>query len=80
MSFNNQAKLLRVTRFNAGLGQQQMAERLGFDSAQMVSNIERGVMGIPSKYWKKLIELCGIGPLKEALIGDLKEHMRGVLK
>lgn len=80
MKFKNQSKLMRTTRYKSQLTQQDMAVFMGTDSAQQVSNIERGESPIPQKYWKKLSRLSGKDELLKALVDDLKDEFKGELK
>lgn len=56
-------------RVAAGLSQVAVAKKLGYGSAQFISNVERGLCGYPLKNLKKLEKVLGV---------DLK-HMRTLL-
>lgn len=49
-------------RINAGLSQQYVAEKLGYNTPQFISNWERGVSFPPIKVLKLLAGLYGIDP------------------
>lgn len=52
--------LLKDARAEAGYTQKQIADKFGYDSAQFVSNWERGVSSPPLKTLKKLAALYHI--------------------
>ena len=52
--------LVREHRLKMGLSQAQLAEQLGYDTLQFVSNVERGTAKLPLSTLGKLIELLGI--------------------
>lgn len=80
MSFKHQAQILRVARFNANMTQEQMADCLGMESAQHISNLERGEAAIPKKYWKKLAGMTGKEVLRNALLNDLRDEFKSEVK
>ena len=51
------ADILKHTRESAGLSQRQVADALGYQSAQFISNWERGVSTPPIKTLKRLGDL-----------------------
>jgi transcriptional regulator with XRE-family HTH domain len=51
------AQFLKQTREKADLSQRQVADELGYQSAQFISNWERGVSSPPLKTLKKLGDL-----------------------
>jgi transcriptional regulator with XRE-family HTH domain len=53
-------KYLKKKRVDAGLSQRAVGVRLGYGSAQFISNIERGEASIPPKVVRKLIPLLKI--------------------
>jgi len=56
-------------RIAAGLSQVAVARKLGYGSAQFVSNVERGLCGYPLRNLRKLEKVLGV---------DLK-HMQALL-
>jgi transcriptional regulator with XRE-family HTH domain len=48
---------LKQKREEKQLTQFQVAKKLGYGSAQFISNMERGVSGVPMRSIKKVIEL-----------------------
>jgi transcriptional regulator with XRE-family HTH domain len=54
------AAFLRNGRLNAGLSQKQVADELGYDSVQFVSNWERGLRTPPGKTLLKLSKMYNI--------------------
>ena len=60
MGSDNQAKLIKKAREKLGLSQQELADRIGFGSAQSISNIERGVIPFPASRARRMCEILGI--------------------
>lgn len=58
----------RVTCFS----QQSFAEKLGYINGQFISNVERGVCGLPAKLIPKICEILKLRPeaVFEALLKD----------
>ncbi len=52
MKFPNQAQCLRDFRAEYGLTQKELSDVVGLESAQFISNMERGVVSIPPSYVK----------------------------
>lgn len=50
----------RQKRIAAGLSQRQVAQKLGYNNAQFVSNVERGLCNYPLRNLKKLEKLIGL--------------------
>ncbi|MGE3975303.1 MAG: helix-turn-helix domain-containing protein [Bdellovibrionales bacterium] len=50
-------RYLKQSRQKAGLSQKIVSERLGLQTAQYISNIERGLCAVPIDTLKKLIQL-----------------------
>jgi transcriptional regulator with XRE-family HTH domain len=59
MKYKNTARFLKQAREVAGISQADIAERLGLE-AQSISNIERGLTGVPRKYVFKVCEILKI--------------------
>jgi transcriptional regulator with XRE-family HTH domain len=55
-------KLLKTSREKKKLTQVGLSKLLGFDNPQFVSNIERGLAGVPPKHFKKLAQILDIRP------------------
>lgn len=71
------AAYMRRAREAAGLSQQEVSRKLGFTSAQFISNWERGVSGPPMK---SLVRLKAIYKLDTNYVVDLiVESTRGKL-
>lgn len=56
--------IIRNARLKLGLSQKSVANELGYDSAQFVSNIERGVSDVPPVHIPKLVNLLKIDKKK----------------
>ncbi len=55
------SKFLREAREKAGLTQMDVAERLGYSSAQFISNWERGLSSPPMKTLTVLAQMYKVG-------------------
>tara|TARA_R110002049_G_scaffold261543_1_gene437652 strand:+ start:1395 stop:1733 length:339 start_codon:yes stop_codon:yes gene_type:complete len=57
--------------------QNQLSKLLGYKNGQFISNVERGLCGIPLKGIKKLIEVLDLNEndLKQAMIKDYEETL-----
>lgn len=72
------SKVLRTSRRKQNLTQQQLAKRLGFKSAQMVSNWERGIACLPIKKINKISKVLDLP--KSILVGLMVANYRENLK
>lgn len=66
--------LLRESREKQGLTQSDVADKLGFESAQYVSNVERGISSLSIKHAKPLARLLNI--TVDAIINAKTEDTR----
>lgn len=64
---------LKKRRLTEGLSQRDVGLKLGYGSAQFISNIERGEASIPPKVIKKLMNVLSISE-KEVLKIMLQQH------
>lgn len=64
------SELMREGRTKKGLSQIEVAKKLGLESAQFISNIERGCADIPPMYVKKLSKVIG---------ADTSEILRAII-
>lgn len=71
------SEYLQQSRINAGLSQKEVSEKLGYTSAQFISNWERGVSTPPPKSAKKLANMYGVS-LEEFLDLLLKDTIQQV--
>ncbi|MGZ6479349.1 MAG: helix-turn-helix domain-containing protein [Bdellovibrionales bacterium] len=55
---------VRAMRETASFTQAELAERLGYTSAQFISNIERGISVAPLPLLAKLARICKANPEK----------------
>ena len=60
---------LKAHRQKAGFTQIELSERLGYSTAQFISNIERGICAVPMNVVALYAELCEIN--KDELLGML---------
>jgi transcriptional regulator with XRE-family HTH domain len=75
------AQFLKQTREKADLSQRQVADVLGYQSAQFISNWERGVSSPPIKTLKKLGDLYRIKAetLYQVMVQDTLRRIEGDL-
>ena len=73
---------LKEKRVNSGLTQQDLADELGYNSPQMVSNWERGLCGPKFSDLIKLAKVCKISSqeLIEVLMESQEKIFRSYLK
>lgn len=76
MKFENTARLVRLARLRAGLTQVEFATVLGYDNAQVVSNVERGEAALPAKRAKKIRALLSKESLLRAYMEDVQNQWR----
>ena len=62
MRKNHLGKYLQKKRINADMTQIEVARKLGYSSAQFISNFERGLCSPPLKQMKKLTNLYDLDP------------------
>jgi transcriptional regulator with XRE-family HTH domain len=68
-------KIIKERRLKVGLSQGKLAEAFGYASPQFISNIERGLCGIPADNILGLAKVLKINP--EVLIAaDVAEYER----
>lgn len=65
-------KALKAAREKAGVTQDGMAKEMGYKSAQIVSNWERGVCDLPLKKARKFCKIVNmeLGALKKLILTD----------
>lgn len=68
---------LKQKRLAAGVSQKTLSDALGFSSGQTISNIERGLCGVPLSQVKKICKILGVSKseIKQILISDYKEKL-----
>lgn len=70
-------KYLKAKRESKGLTQLAVAQKLGYSSPQFISNIERGISGVPLKSLRVLVSLYSIHP--EEIVDLLLKEKRDIL-
>ncbi len=82
-SFKHIGKFIRERRLAHPqfYSQNQLSKLLGYKNGQFISNVERGLCGIPLKGIAKLIEVLDIQPaeLKSAMQRDYEETLDNFL-
>jgi len=81
-SFDNIAKTIKSARSKAMLSQGQLATLTGYTRAQYISNLERGLCGVP---YNKIMAFSGalnIMPyeIREAMLADVRESINAHIK
>jgi transcriptional regulator with XRE-family HTH domain len=70
--FQTLGLLLKKSRIQAGLSQDDVAKKLGYGSYQFISNWERGISSPPCKILKKIQGIYGVpaSKLYKVLLSD----------
>jgi transcriptional regulator with XRE-family HTH domain len=65
---------LKKIRERANLTQTEVSERVGYASAQFISNIERGVSGAPPSLLARMVKICKAkpGPVADIILSSQK--------
>lgn len=83
-NFNNIATVVRQGREASGLrySQQELSAVLGYKNGQFISNIERGLCGLPVKMVPKVVEVLKMDPaiIKKAMVDDMTGHFDSVME
>jgi len=81
MKYENTSTLISEWRSLNKLGQKALALKLGYRSAQFISNIERGLCLLPVKKFNKLSRVLGLDLelIKTAYIADISEEINRVI-
>lgn len=53
-------EFLKDERAKSGFTQAEVAEKMGYETAQFLSNIERGKSAIPYEFIRKVIKIYGV--------------------
>ena len=75
--FNRQAKLFKEARAKAEITQTALAKTLGI-KPQYVSQVERGVQGVPLKKWVTVCKILNLNTEKmaRAITNDFGDRIR----
>ena len=78
----NFGQFLKTKRVEAGLSQEVVAKKLGYTSAQFISNWERGVSAPPIERLKSLAELYKIphNHLIDVIVDETRDYLKTVFK
>lgn len=71
-------RYLKQKRIEAGFTQVDVANRLGYSTAQFISNFERGLCAPPIKNLRVLIKLYGLDP--EEVLGLIMDEQESSLR
>ena len=71
------SKLLRTKRLEKDLSQEELGKMLKYKNAQVISNIERGLAGLPPHTLKKISEILETPHeiFVDAMVSDYREHL-----
>jgi transcriptional regulator with XRE-family HTH domain len=84
--FEKLGKYLRQQRLKRGMSQSEVAKRLGYSTAQFISNWERGMSSPPVKTLRKLAQFYDISAgamfavVQEEFIRELNQEYWGSTK
>lgn len=79
--FRELSECLKTAREAKGLTQRELAERLGYSSAQFISNWERDVGRIPLKIAPRILRILDIQPetyVRLLMIGSMRHLKRNL--
>lgn len=79
MSFSTQAEIIKNRRTELKISQKKVATYLGYGSSQYISNMERGVSGIPEKDLVKISTILKMGR-KDLYWAVLTDHAKRLKK
>ncbi len=71
--------MLKVLREKAGLTQSELSQKMGYTSAQFISNIERGLANLPPSKFKTASKVLGVS-VKELVTLRLKADKARLMK
>jgi transcriptional regulator with XRE-family HTH domain len=77
MNFENMGELVNAWRKINKMTQGQLAKKLGYNTPQFISNVERGVCSFPPDKFNRLCRILNLNMdlLKEAYMCDVKENL-----
>ena len=75
--YNLIGKFLKQKRVRVGLSQRDLALKLGYGSAQFISNIERGEASVPPKMARKLVTILNLSEreLVRVLVQEYEKYL-----
>lgn len=74
-----EGQIIKAAREKAGHTQASLGAKLGFSSAQFVSNFERNISKAPKTSLKKMARLLGMRPVKEIVELRAKEYRKELM-
>lgn len=76
------SEFLKEKRIHSGLSQKDVADRLGYSSAQFISNWERGLSSPPMHTLRKLAEMYSVNvdEMFDVILESTLEQVRADLK
>lgn len=80
--WSNISNLIRIARRNRDISQEKLSVALGYKNAQMISNVERGLSGIPVHTVPKLCEVLGLTEevVIANMVSDYRTHLLASIK
>lgn len=70
---NEFGQLVRKNRERVDLTQLQLSKKLGYETPQFISNVERGVTAIPAKKFKRLSDALEIS-IKDLVLARVDDY------
>lgn len=61
--FQEVGRHLKLVRIESNITQKKLSDKLGFTSAQYVSNIERGLVGPSTDYINAMAKMCDLNKI-----------------
>ena len=72
----NEGQILADARNRVGLTQKDLAKKLGYSSAQFISNVERGLCLVPKSQLKKLEKHVGPTAVKNLISARVRNYLK----
>lgn len=71
-------ELFTKARARAGFSQKELARKVGYANSQVISNWERGVLGVPETRVERLCKALGVSPKTayEAMVKDFATRIK----
>lgn len=79
--FKNMARFIKRYRVLAQLSQVEFAKHLGIGEVQYISNIERGMCGLPPKQINNVANALGVVPslIIDIMLADHEDFLRSIV-
>ncbi len=71
-----EGRIIKEARERAGLTQAKLATKLGYKSAQFISNSERGLCLLPASQFKKLAKVIGPTAVRKLIAVRARNYLK----